>query len=184
MSIWTTRARALGCAAVLCGTVWTISGCKREASAPSQKTVAVIPKGTAATYWQVVHAGADKGGSEHGVAIDWNGPARETDTDVQLRMIGDLMAKGADALVIAPQDAKALVEPIRNAHKKIPVIVMDSGVNTDEYTAFVATDNKEGGRIAARELIKLLGDAGGKVIMLRNDPGSASTMEREAGFEE
>ena len=29
--------------------------------------------------------------------------------------------------------------------KQIPVVVMDSAVDTDDYTAFVATDNQEGG---------------------------------------
>jgi ribose transport system substrate-binding protein len=156
-------------------------GCNRP---PAAQKIAVIPKSTYHTFWQSVHAGALKGSNEVGIAIDWNGPASETDTQEQIRLLSDMLAKGPGAVVIAPQDAKALVEPIKQAHKRMPVIVMDSAVATDDYTAFIATDNREGGRMAGREMIKLLGDKGGKVALLRNDPGSASTMDREAGFME
>lgn len=169
--------------AAVCGLIGLLAvlGCNRAATVG---TIAVIPKSTNDTFWVLVHAGAEKGAKESHVAIDWDGPAKETDTDVEIRLLSDMLAKGVTAVVIAPQDAKALVEPIRNAHKQIPVVVMDSAVDTDDYTAFVATDNKEGGRMAGREMKKLLGENGGKVIMLRNDPGSASTMDREDGFKE
>ena len=157
------------------------AGCNRAATATK---IAVIPKSTNDTFWVLVHEGAQKGADESHMAIDWDGPARESDTDVEIRLLSDMLAKGAEAVVIAPQDAKALAEPIRNAHRTMPVVVMDSAVDTDDYTAFVATDNKEGGRLAGREMIKLLGPEGGKVVMLRNDPASASTMDREDGFKE
>jgi ribose transport system substrate-binding protein len=146
--------------------------------------IAVIPKGTGSIFWEVVHAGALAGGKDSQVQIEWDGPAKETDTDVEIRILSDMLAKGVNAVVIAPQDASALAEPIKQAHGKLPVVVMDSAVNTPEYTSFVATDNLEGGRIAGRQMLKLLGDAGGKVAVLCNDPGSASTMDREKGFSE
>jgi ribose transport system substrate-binding protein len=168
--------------AAVCGLLVVVAvGCNRPAA---EQKIAVIPKSTNDTFWVLVHAGAKKGADESHVSIDWDGPAKETDTDVEIRLLSDMLAKGAGAIVIAPQDAKALAEPIRNAHKQIPVVVMDSAVVGDDYTAFVATDNKEGGRIAGREMVKLLGKDGGKVVMLRNDPGSASTMDREDGFKE
>ena len=45
----------------------------------------------------------------------------------------------------------------------------------------MATDNREGGRIAARRLVEILSGQG-RVTMLRYMQGSASTMEREEGF--
>jgi ribose transport system substrate-binding protein len=66
---------------------------------------------------------------------------------------------------------------------KIPVVIIDSGLVSTAQSSFVATDNREGGRIAARNLGKLLGGKG-NAIMLRYAVGSASTEEREAGFME
>jgi ribose transport system substrate-binding protein len=84
--------------------------------------------------------------------------------------------------VLAPLDDRALVAPVETAVRgKIPVVIIDSDLATKAYASFVATDNREGGRIAARHLGKLLGGKG-NAIMLRYAVGSASTEEREAGF--
>jgi ribose transport system substrate-binding protein len=64
---------------------------------------------------------------------------------------------------------------------KIPVVIMDSGLKTDRYVSFVATDNFKGGVLAGEQMAKLLGGKG-NVILLRYQAGSASTEEREAGF--
>jgi ribose transport system substrate-binding protein len=63
----------------------------------------------------------------------------------------------------------------------VPVVIIDSDVNTDQYQSFVATDNQKGGEIGGDYLAKLLGGKG-KVIMLRYAEGSASTEKREQGF--
>jgi ribose transport system substrate-binding protein len=74
------------------------------------------------------------------------------------------------------------VQPVNNAIRaKIPVVIMDSGLKSDNYVSFVATDNYKGGVLAAQHLGKLLGGKG-NVILLRYAVGSASTEEREAGF--
>ena len=38
----------------------------------------------------------------------------------------------------------------------IPVVVFDSGINTDNYVSFVATDNYKGGVLGARRMAALL----------------------------
>jgi len=63
----------------------------------------------------------------------------------------------------------------------IPVIVMDSGLKSDKYVSFVATDNFKGGQLAGEYLGKSL-NGKGNVILLRYAVGSASTEEREKGF--
>jgi ribose transport system substrate-binding protein len=65
----------------------------------------------------------------------------------------------------------------------IPVTVFDSGVDTDKYLTFIATDNYAAGKIAANELARLLNGQGTVAVMM-NAPGSASTMDRERGFDE
>ncbi|HEY5564892.1 MAG TPA: substrate-binding domain-containing protein, partial [Rhodothermia bacterium] len=56
-----------------------------------------------------------------------------------------------------------------------------SGLESDVQSSYIATNNREGGRLGARRLAALL-DGKGKVIMLRLMEGSASTTEREEGF--
>jgi ribose transport system substrate-binding protein len=54
-------------------------------------------------------------------------------------------------------------------------------VDTEEITSYVATDNYNGGCLAARELAKQI-NGEGKVVVLRYMVGSDSTEQREKGF--
>ncbi len=152
------------------------------ASGEGDLTIAVIPKGTAHIFWKTVHAGAVKAGQEEGVEIIWVGPENEGDRKQQIDLVENYISRQVDAIVLAPTDENALVRPVENAmNRGIPVIVIDSGLKTDSYISFVATDNKEGWRLCARRLGEVLGGKG-KVILLRYAEGSASTTNREEGF--
>jgi len=92
------------------------------------------------------------------------------------------VTRGVSGIVLAPLDEVALRAPVSDAVRvNIPVVIMDSGLKSDEYVSFVATDNYAGGKLAAQRLVDLLGGRG-KVIMLRYMEGSASTAAREQGF--
>jgi ribose transport system substrate-binding protein len=72
--------------------------------------------------------------------------------------------------------------PVKDAvNNGIPVVIIDSGLKSDDWTSFVSTDNYIGGRKGGQRLAEILGGKG-KVIMLRYQEGSASTMNREKGF--
>lgn len=144
--------------------------------------VGVIPKGASHQFWQTVHAGAIKAGLEYGLEIEWNAPALEIDRARQIDIVQSMVTRKLAGIAIAPVDRKALVSVLeRAAGLGIPVAVYDSDVDTDRRITYVATDNREGGRIAARRLGQILGGAG-KVLIVGFMPGSASTMEREEGF--
>ena len=160
------------------------------ALAQTQKfTIAVVPKGTTHEFWKSIHAGAVKAQRElaaSGVIIDviWKGPLKEDDREQQVQVIENFIGRHVSGIVLAPLDNKALVAPVETAVRgKIPVVIIDSGLASNAQSSFVATDNREGGRIAARNLGRLLGGKG-NAIMLRYAVGSASTEEREAGFME
>jgi ribose transport system substrate-binding protein len=148
------------------------------------KTIAVVPKGTSHMFWVSVQAGAMAAGQKLGVEVLWNGPAQETEYDRQIQIVDSMVARHVDGLAVAPAERKALVGPIERAAKAgIPVTVFDSGIETTNYMCFLATDNYEAGKLGARELARLLGGQG-QVALLMHAPGSASTMDRERGFED
>jgi ribose transport system substrate-binding protein len=154
------------------------------AAAPTtgQHSIAVIPKGTTHIYWQSVKAGAEAAGKEFGYAIQWNGPERETDRERQIQIIEDFIVQKVDGIVLAPLDKDALVPSVEKlASLKIPCAIIDSGIKTDQYVTFAATDNYHGGVLAAQRMGEILGGKG-NVIVLKYVPGSASTTERENGF--
>jgi ribose transport system substrate-binding protein len=84
--------------------------------------------------------------------------------------------------VVAPLDDVALVRPLETAQDRgIPVVLFDSGLKTDRYVSFVATDNDVGGRLAGEHLVKQLSGTG-KVMLFRYAEGHDSTHRREEGF--
>lgn len=149
--------------------------------------IAVIPKGTAHEYWQSVHAGAVKARKELNAGGDkiktiWIGTDNESEREKQISIVNTMRNRGVHGIVLAPLDDQALRRPVADATKQgIPVVIIDSNLDSDDKVSFVATDNREGGRIAGKNLARLIGDKG-KVIMLRYVENSASTENREEGF--
>ncbi|MDP8244574.1 MAG: substrate-binding domain-containing protein [Candidatus Hinthialibacter antarcticus] len=147
-------------------------------------TIAVIPKGTAHIFWQSVYAGALTAAKEFDVEISWMGPQSETMKEQQISIVEDFITKRVDGMVLAPQSQDALVPVVEKvALAKIPCAIFDSGINTEQYLTFVATDNYSGGVKAAHEMARLLNNKG-TCIIVRVDPGSESTNQREKGFED
>ena len=158
-----------------------IAGCSREGGS-DRLQIAVIPKGTTHQFWKSIHAGANKAASELGVEVIWQGPQREDDRQMQIQVVQNFVSRGIGAIVLAPLDSRALVPHVEaSVRRSIPVIIIDSGLESDVQSAYIATNNREGGRLCARRLSELL-DGKGKVIILRLMEGSASTTEREEGF--
>jgi ribose transport system substrate-binding protein len=170
----------IGVLAVVCASLCALS-CNRS----TQKRIAFIPKGRAHVFWQSVHAGAIAATRENpGYEIIWNGPASETDFEGQIQIVDAAINQQMDAICLAPIDKKVLVAVVeRAAAQKIPVIVFDSPVDSDKFTAQVATDNYAGGALGAARIGQILAGKG-KIAEVAVQPGSASTMARESGFEE
>ena len=156
------------------------AGCGRS----EKKIIGVVPKGANHIFWQTVHAGAIRAGQEYGYEIEWNAPALEIDSSRQIEIVESMVNRKLAGIVLAPVDKTALVGVVERAAKAgIPVAIFDSGIDTDKRLSFVATNNEEGGRMAARRMAEIIGNKG-KVAVIGFMPGSASTMEREAGFQQ
>ena len=161
--------------------------CARKTEAPQAAaarplTIAVIPKGMIHEFWKSIHAGAAQAARELGVEILWKGPQKEDDRAQQITVVEDFITRGVSGIVLAPLDDRALVRPVQDAiAEKIPVLIVDSGLEGGDFLSFVATDNYQGGVMAARRMGELLGGRG-RIFLIRYQEGSASTTAREAGF--
>ncbi len=156
------------------------------AAAPTYE-IAVIPKGTTHEFWKAIHAGAIAASRElqaEGATVNiiWKGPLREDDREQQVQVVENFTGRRVSGLVLAPLDARALVAPTEAAVRAgIPVVVIDSALNSTAPVSTVSTDNYKGGVLGAKRLGGLL-NGKGRVILLRVLAGSASTEQREAGF--
>ncbi len=149
---------------------------------PGRIEILVSPKAVAASFWLEVREGAMQAAKETQVTVHWKGPAMETDIAGQIAILEDYVHQRIDAIVFAACDEKALIPAVEKAAAAgIPVISIDSGIESDIPASLIATDNLLGGRKAADCLAELL-NGSGTVACIPIVPGAATSNQRERGF--
>lgn len=146
-----------------------------------------IVKASESEFWQIVLDGARKAAKHFGVELIAQSPTTEADVRKQVEILETAISSQPDAIVIAPTVADALVPGIEKAmNSGIPVIIIDSAANTDNYVSFLASDNYKIGQLAADMLAKALtekfGKPAGKVAGITFMSGVGSLEARKKGF--
>jgi ribose transport system substrate-binding protein len=117
------------------------------------------------------------------VTIDTQGPER-FDQTLQTPILNAVVQSAPDAIMMAPNDRQGMIAPIQAAiDAGVPVLCVDTTIDSDIQLGDVATDNVEGGRLAARGLAEQIGGTG-KVFVVNTIPGVSTTDQREQGFRE
>jgi ABC-type sugar transport system substrate-binding protein len=102
----------------------------------------------------------------------------------QIRDVQKLMKQGIDLLIISPNEAKPLTSIVQTAYHKIPVIVLDREIESNDYTMFIGADNRLIGRKAGQFVDQLLGANGGNVLEIEGLLDSTPARDRSDGFRE
>jgi len=172
--------------------VASVAGCDRHGDRTA--TIAVIPKGLTHEFWQSVHRGAERAAHDLAASgsatfrVVWDGPLRERDALEQIRIVDRRISTGVAGMVLAPQHRQTMTGAVERATRRgIPVVVIDSGLEGDNFLKYVATDNYHGGQLAAERLLATLaadGKPAPRLVLFRYAVGSESTEQREKGFED
>lgn len=109
--------------------------------------------------------------------------ACEMDPARQVAQFEDFITQRVSAILAAPCDSQAIVPSIQAAGQAgIPVFTADIAARGGHVVSHVASDNVEGGRLAARTLATLIGGKGDVIII--DHPEVASVQDRTRGFDE
>jgi ribose transport system substrate-binding protein len=109
--------------------------------------------------------------------------ACEMDPAKQASQIEDFVAQKVSAILAAPCDSAAIGANLAGPEKAgIPVFTADIAARGGKIVSHVASDNVQGGRLAAQAMAKYLGGKG-KVLII-DHPTVASVQDRVKGFEE
>lgn len=116
------------------------------------------------------------------------GTESQTEVDMQVQLVEDLITQRVDAMVVIPIDSKTLVEPVAKAIEKgIKVInadVMLDSERMDSYgidPPFVGPDHVMAAKVAGDILARQLG-RDGKVVIIDGIPGAINAQQRRRGF--
>lgn len=132
-------------------------------------------------FWVTVQAGMQEAAKEQGVDLELSGPMVESDVDTQIRLLDEAVGTRPDSIILAAGDHERLIPGVeRAAAAGIPVITLDSGVNSGIPRCFVATNNVEAGIKAGKAMIAGL-TPGARVAIVSHVRGATTAIEREAG---
>jgi ribose transport system permease protein len=118
------------------------------------------------------------------LGVDLTVTDAQNDASQQANQLQNFTSSGLGAIVVNPVDSDAAGPAVRGANKAgIPVVGVDRAVNNARTAALVASDNIEGGRLAAKALAERLGGKG-RIVVLQGQAGTSASRERGAGFAE
>lgn len=134
-------------------------------------------------FWDVVNSGIDEAAREFGVQVEVKGPQFEREINRQITIMNRAIELNPPLIIVAASDYVRLVESIKRANdQEIPVITLDSGVDSDIPVSFIATDNIEAGNRAGMEIKRLLEERDNKKIaIVSHIKETATAIDREAG---
>jgi ribose transport system substrate-binding protein len=162
-----------------------LAACARQGEirtvAESQKEIVLIAQSNG-QFWSTVRMGAEAAAKEFDVKLTFEAPADETDTNKQIELVNKYLAYGADGLVLAANDYKKLSSSVDKADRLgVPVVAIESDIDSRKVRSFVGTDNYEAGRQAARKMKELVGTRG-RFLILGSSAGTRNGDRREQGI--
>lgn len=154
-----------------------------------RKNVYLILKSCSNSYWDSIVQGATDSSVSADVNLYYGGVKTETDGDTQNTLIQQAIDNGADAIILAPINCIPVLNTVADAYsKKIPVILVDTIIHSNNFDVCYMTDNIQAGEYAAREMIsqlKLAGKSPNDSLHIGIQAGATNSqtiIDRVAGF--
>ncbi len=163
-----------------------------SAAMAGQLHIEVVSKGFQHDFWKQVNLGCEAAGKEFGATVRFVGPASESNISEQVDQLANAVNLKPSAICFAALSPESSMDLIyQAADAGIPVITFDSDIGGDTggaVKAFVATDNKQAGAAAAKEMFLkvankiLTATAPVHIGVLSQDTTSQSVGDRTIGF--
>ncbi|MDX2024033.1 MAG: substrate-binding domain-containing protein [Deltaproteobacteria bacterium] len=168
-------------------------GCHtRQPKAGAPRRIGLVMKSLANEFYTTMAEGARKHQAQHARQYELiiNGIKDEQDVARQSDLVDQTVAMGADALVIVPADARALIASCRRAMRAGVVVVnivdrLDANVLSARRLKipYVGPDNRKGAALVGRALAQQLPPSA-PVAIIEGMPTAFSAISRRLGFED
>ncbi|MGC1301434.1 MAG: substrate-binding domain-containing protein, partial [Caulobacteraceae bacterium] len=175
MTLRTRRRRAIALLALAGGVA--LAGCHR--SRTSNELVVSLNK-LSTPYSVMLKRYAERAARQAGVEVavlDGQGDSSKQSADLRAASV-----RGAKAIVLAPNDSSALAPAVDDLRQDgVAVIAIDRRLDgTAQPVAFVGADNTQGGRLLGQWVVQHF-PKGARVVVITNEPGSSTEIERSRG---
>lgn len=154
--------------------------------------IAVVLKSTRDEFWTTVRDGIEdavkalneKMGytGEDQITVSFDGPTDDSDVEKQIDLIDTVLSENPTILCIAAIDRQSCEAQLEMAAENdIPVVMLDSGVESGPISALCATDNYAAGTEAAKKMAEAIGDEG-QIAVMTHAESTQTSQDREKGF--
>ena len=154
--------------------------------------IAVVLKSTRDEFWTTVRDGIEdavkalneKMGytGEDQIMVSFDGPTDDSDVEKQIDLIDTVLSENPTILCIAAIDRESCEAQLEMAAENdIPVVMLDSGVESGPISALCATDNYAAGTEAAKKMAEAIGDEG-QIAVMTHTESTQTSQDREKGF--
>lgn len=149
------------------------------------KNISIVTRGPLNESWENFKQGAEQAGMDmnaeiHFVSLSKNGKDKVQE---QIELLKREEASSSDAIVIAPADYTMLGKPLDNIMKNIPIILVESKVDSLRPYEAITCDNTAMGESLANEVMRH-GNMRKKILIIDGGVNCGSILEREKSFEE
>ncbi|MGE5587765.1 MAG: substrate-binding domain-containing protein [Clostridia bacterium] len=108
--------------------------------------------------------------------------AAQLSSERQIADIENLMARGADLLMVCPHQSDAVVSATQRVRAAgVPIFAFERWLSNDDAMCTIISDQYESGRLAAEYAVKIL-NGKGNVVIIEGTPGAAQTIDRQRAF--
>lgn len=154
--------------------------------------IAVVLKSTRDEFWTTVRDGIEdavkalneKMGytGEDQITVSFDGPTDDSDVEKQIDLIDTVLSENPTIICIAAIDRQSCEAQLEMAAENdIPVVMLDSGVESGPISALCATDNYAAGTEAAKKMAEAIGDEG-QIAVMTHAESTQTSQDREKGF--
>src|SRR5438093_8033833 len=163
---------------VLVFCAFLLSGCGRKAA---HKVIGVSLLTKEHVFYRDLERGLREAARKNGFELIIN--SGDWDLAKHQAQIENYIVQKVDAIIVCPVDSKGIGPAIQKANAAgIPVFTADIKAEGGRIVSQIASDNVEGGRLAAQHMAKLLNGRGEVAII--DQPVTQSVIDRVRGFME
>lgn len=104
------------------------------------------------------------------------------DVNTQIGQFENMIAQGFDAIIFSPVDAEAMSIAVDKAHDAgVPVIGVNTRVESDKLTAYVGSDDVTAGEIEMEYIAEKMGGKG-NIVVMEGPIGQSAQIQRREGI--
>ena len=133
--------------------------------------------------WITMNMAAALAGEELGIDVITQTPTGgEADIAGQIALVESALDAGAAAIVLGANDADAMIDVCKKVQDAgIPMVLVDSGIKSEDYDVLVAFDNYKVG-VELAEAVAASMNGAGQVGIISAIAGPQTIAQREQGF--